>query len=235
MREDWYQQQREKNKLRVRIGIVGEGRQGERWFRKVRQLEQTAIKDHYQTFKELHSVIVATPSEAHRNTAMELLQRWRHPVLVEKPTTLTLVDTWELYEAYRRAGVTLATIFTHLFAGKVQDLVGKEIVKIRLGGPERVEGPCGAWLDWGVHAWALQQYLGADAAVVETGWFPQKVVLVEASDGTRYDGAFEPGVHDPMAVCLKRWIEHVNGTPDPRFSVELALKVAEQCEQQRRI
>jgi predicted dehydrogenase len=73
-----------------------------------------ALTDYRELFGEVDAVTVAVPTEAHRDIALEFLQRGTS-VLVEKPMTRTIAEANELIAAAAASGATLAVGHTERY------------------------------------------------------------------------------------------------------------------------
>lgn len=171
---------------RIKWGLVGCGAHGTRYL-EPRNSGGRDIRV-FRRGERIHDVdvcIIATPPASHTGLALSCLQQGIG-VLLEKPAALTLSETELILDcAERRGSPPLLIASPHLFARKFLELGHSADATVTWAGPERADGSCSGYLDWGPHAWSMATALGTERVV--TGVSHVRTTVVE-SNGKRYQG-----------------------------------------------
>lgn len=148
----------------MKFGVFGAtGRWGQVYMRTLAELgapygfEGVPLnREHAQKLPDdVGAVIIATPPETHFDLAMSALEQGR-PVLVEKPVTLSSLDTLRLRAAEKQHGGSVSVSYQHRFSAGFtllrNSVAGKELRSVDCKGHN--DGPAryySALWDWAPH------------------------------------------------------------------------------------
>ena len=201
----------------VKLGLIGPGRHGKRYLEPQNGGERfvgsagSAPGAVAALVARVDAVVIATPPATHEELTMLCLEAGK-PVLVEKPLALDLAACERLVAASERLGVPLMVAHTHLWARLFQSLERWRLCEVSWCGPEREDGSCPAWLDWGAHAHAMGVALGTSR--IHSAKMAQRLTV--ATDGVRvYRGGTEPG-ESPMHAMVETFLRVCRGDRDWR-------------------
>ena len=136
----------------MRLGLIGTGKQGQRYLLEKNGGRHITVSGSRRIpLDDVDGVIIATHPAGHKELALEAIAAGK-AVLIEKPLALNLEDCEAIIDAAQKKKVALEVAHTHLWSTDWHGYESEAVCSISYDKHERDYSP---WLDWAPHGLAL--------------------------------------------------------------------------------